>query len=611
MNFLPTTRDRQYFLLIPAIALVASLPLLLHGCSCGHDFDFHLLNWIEAATQMSRGGLHPHWAYTPAFNAGEPRFVFYPPVSWYLGALLGMLLAYVPGVSEVAAWTNAPILFTWIALAGSGLALYRLAREFVAPNAALIAAAFYVANPYMMFTAYERTAYAELLAAAWMPLLLLGVLRARITLPGIAVPLALLWLTNAPAAVMGSYTLAFLAAMRVVSTLLSESRLQNSAGLESKEVAASRFALTTAAGTMLGLALGAFYILPAAYERRFAQIALVILPGLRIQDNFLFEHTTGPDAAAHDVVLHTASMVAVLMLAIAASLLAASFLRRKIASSRADLVPMRSLAALAAGIAFMLTPWSLPLWSHVPQAAFLQFPWRLLAVLAVTISLALAGLLSDLLNGLRLSSWANALLALALTAALTFPAYGVFAQHCFIEDQPATRLALFHSSTGTDATDEYTPLHADNVALLAGAPPYWLADSAQASATTMATPGAAPARFTVTAPQPEVLILNLRDYPSWRIAVNGAVSSRRMQRRDGLIALPVPSGTFTIDIRYRETLDQAIGDAITLLALAILLFVLFPRLRPQLARSRPGATGELAGDDGRATRGTNVDVSAE
>jgi len=38
-----------------------------------------------------------------------------------------------------------------------------------------------MANPYMLFTAYERTAYAELLAAAWIPLLLLAVLRERVT----------------------------------------------------------------------------------------------------------------------------------------------------------------------------------------------------------------------------------------------------------------------------------------------------------------------------------------------------------------------------------------------------------------------------------------------
>jgi uncharacterized membrane protein len=200
--------DRRHRFVIPLAAFVAVIPLIHYGSSCGHDFNFHLLNWMEAASQFSHGNLHPHWAFTPAFNAGEPRFVFYPPISWVLGAVLSLLLAHLPGIAEATAWNAAPILFTWIALTASGLTLCRLARLYAMPNAALLAATLYLANPYMLFTAYERTAYAELLAAAWIPLLFHAILRDRITIPRIALPVALLWLTNAPAAVMGCYTLA-------------------------------------------------------------------------------------------------------------------------------------------------------------------------------------------------------------------------------------------------------------------------------------------------------------------------------------------------------------------------------------------------------------------
>ena len=45
-------RDRLPYILLPLAALIAVLPLILHGCSCGHDFDFHILNWLEAARQF-------------------------------------------------------------------------------------------------------------------------------------------------------------------------------------------------------------------------------------------------------------------------------------------------------------------------------------------------------------------------------------------------------------------------------------------------------------------------------------------------------------------------------------------------------------------------------
>src|SRR5215470_2938428 len=107
-------RDRRPYIILPLAALIAVLPLILRGCSCGHDFDFHVINWLEAARQLTHGTLQPHWAFTPAWNAGEPRFVFYPPLSWIIGALLGLLMP----------WTWTPIAYTWLALTAAGLGLF-------------------------------------------------------------------------------------------------------------------------------------------------------------------------------------------------------------------------------------------------------------------------------------------------------------------------------------------------------------------------------------------------------------------------------------------------------------------------------------------------------
>ena len=576
---------RRSLLLIPLAAFVAILPLLVHGSSCGHDFDFHLLSWLEATSQFSHGNLHPHWAYTPAFDAGEPRFVFYPPLSWGLGALLGLLLTHLPGVSPSAGWSAAPICFTWITLTISGFTFHRLARAFTGNNAALLAAIVYLANPYMLFTAYERSADGELLAAAWIPLLFLAILRDKITIPGIALPVAFLWLTNVPAAVMGSYTLSLLAAVRLAAELRASRRRP-----------ALQLALRSAAGTALGLALAAFYIVPAAYERRFIQIARVNISGMRIEDNFLFGHTgTSVDAQLHDEVLHTASLIAVSLLIATAVALAAIFLRRKQQSRLRARLPVLPLAVLTAGIAVLLTPVSTPLWSHAPEAAFLQFPWRLTAVAATAFALAFAASVdngesrdaaSTPLAWLERLPFAIPICAIALAAALILPAYHVFHQPCDAEDTAAARCALFQSRAGTDPTDEYTPTEADNDALKLNDPPFWLAPGQNDTAPGIvpvsqptdsdapepkSNASLVPMHFTVTAPVPEDLILNLRDYPAWRIYLNGALDSAREQRDDGLIAFPVPTGVSTIDIRYARTPDQTLGDATSLLALLVLL----------------------------------------
>jgi hypothetical protein len=176
---------------------------------------------------------------------------------------------------------------------------------------------------------------------------------------------------------------------------------------------------------------------------------------------------------------------------------------------------------------------------------------------------------------------APAAAALALAAAFTLPAYSFFRQPCDPADTAPGRLALFDANAGADSTDEYTPIAADNDALRPSNPPYWLADLPTASAPTGTQPGRAPAptRLSIIAPHAQDLILNLRDYPAWRITLNGAPTTSSIQRPDGLIAIPIPAGHSTIDIRYAHTFDQTLGDAITLLALAAFLFPLCRKTR--------------------------------
>jgi hypothetical protein len=554
-------RDRIPYILLPIAALIAVLPLILHGCSCGHDFDFHILNWLEAARQFTHGNLHPHWAYTPAYNAGEPRFVFYPPLSWTIGAILGLALP----------WTWTPIVYTWLALTASGLALHRLVRDFTTPTAALLAATFYVVNPYMLFTAYERTAYAELLAAAWIPLLLHAILRKQITIPRIAIPIALLWLTNAPAAVMSCYALALLTLTRIITA----EKYPQPATPETPSQTPLTLAVTSATGAILGLGLAAFYIIPAAYERRYVQIAMAVLPGLRIQDNFLFHHTGD---LLHDQVLQTASTIALILIILTTAALAISNITKKArvphpSQSHREGWDVKTstnpLTILTIAITLLLTPLTAFIWSHAPELAFLQFPWRLLAILAAVMSLAAA----IALRPLKLKPIPTAAITIAIVAALTYPAYAIFHQPCDDEDTVQARQALFHSNQGTDPTDEYTPTTADNDSLAHTNPAYWLSPNPEAKAPTNTNPAPAPTHLTLNSPIPQSLILNLRDYPTWRITLNQTLITTREQRDDGLIAIPVSAGSSSISITYSQPFDQTIGYIITVISLLFLLLV--------------------------------------
>ena len=546
---------RRPHILIPLAALLATLPLILHGCSCGHDFDFHLQSWLDAAQQMRHGTIFPRWAFSPAWGAGEPRFLFYPPLSWMIGALLTLVFPV----------SVAPVLFTFIALCGAGFAMYRLAREFVGENAALMAAVLYLANPYMLFNAFERTAYAELLAATWIPLLFLGVLKKRSGVVGIAVPLALLWLTNAPAAVMGTYAFVLLAAIRVVMAW----RERNDSPM--------RLAGTSVAGFALGLALPAFYLIPAAYERRYVQIAMAIIPNMRVQDNFLFGHTAD---APHNAVLHTASLLAVSLLGVTFAAALALALRRGPALRFV-------LLGITLLIAFLLVPVSTPVWLHLPELAFLQFPWRMLTVLSAVLGLTVALLLAR-----RFERRGHVLgVSLACPVVLSLLCIHLYRQRCEVGDLPASMAQAFRTHHGVGPTDEYAPVGADNDFLRADDPAYWLTSDPQAFAPgTVANPAAtdpnydsdnlptdrlsaeAPRHLLLQLQQASFLVLNLRDFADWRVTLNGSAVVARVQRDDGLMAFAVPSGASTVDIAWRYGWDQEVGFGVSGVALVLLGF---------------------------------------
>jgi len=551
-------RERRFLLILPIAALLAVLPLILRGDSCGHDFEFHVFNWMEVGSQWRQGVLLPHWEFTSAWNSGEPRFVFYPPISWVTGALLGMVLP----------WAAAPIVLIWLALTACGLSMYRLAREWAGEGVALIAACCYMTHPYMLYTSLERSAYAELIAAAWMPLVLLALLRPRLTVAGLAIPVALLWLSNDPGAVMGCYTVALLGTMRVVWIWASTKRLGVALGDAGR----------IAAGTLLGMALAAFSLLPAIVEQHWVQIRMIMVQGVRVEDNFLFDSSI---SAMHRAVVRTPSIAAVWLLALTAVFGAVALLvetRRKTHNSRKTVVI--ALLAVATVLGFLLTRASLPVWTYALELKYLQFPWRFNAVLGAIAASLLALALS------RVRLWFPLAVTLALGASLLLGVRGYkrYHQWCNRGNDVGSLADDFYHGAKFDDTDGYLPVGADHFAMGHDNPAAWIAanpnDPPEADAPRRYSVALRDRlHFAVSSANAAYIVLNLRDYPGWRISLNGVPVAGLPHRADGLIAVPIPRGSSQIDIEDRVTWDRVAGWPISALALGTLI-VLKRRDRP-------------------------------
>ncbi len=538
-------------LLIGCTALLAAGTLIVRANSCGHDFDFHLLSWMEVARAWHTGLAYPRWVQDANYGAGEPRLIFYPPASWLLGGLLG----------TISGWHAAPVLFVLLALLGAGASMYLLAREWASPPAATFAACFYVANPYAMFVVYERSALGELLAGAWLPLMVLFALRTRSSIAPLGLSVAALWLTNSPAAVVGSYMLAVLA----LGMWIAEGKPWP--------------ALRAAGGMALGLGLAAFYIVPAAFEQRWVQIDRAIIPGMRVEDSFLFARTAN---AFHDHVLWTASWIFIAELTVAS--IAAYLAWRRRAGGHVRIV----LTALLPVIVWLQLPVSDVIWKLTPHMKFLQFPWRWTLALSV-LTCALAGMAAKKPGG------RTAMLAGGLIAAMAIGGSLLFFQPCDDEDAVAAQLAGFRLGQGTQGTDEYTPVPADNssvqqhlplVRILGSAQddtadssqgdnPEWRAGGAGSIAARADTKrwNAEHWLVSVVTPESGYAVLRLMDYPSWRVTVDGKPALGRPMRDDGLMAVPVMAGSHAIEVQWTATRDVIAGRAISALALLALALV--------------------------------------
>src|SRR6266700_4442073 len=138
-------------LVIAVVAFCVVLPFVKFGIPSGHDFEFHFNSWIEVVEHWKQGVLYPHWGAMAHYGYGEARFIFYPPASWTLGAMLGAILP----------WKLVTGAYVWIALTLSGCSMFLLARRWLPRADAIFAAAVYAANPYHLVIVYWRSAFAE------------------------------------------------------------------------------------------------------------------------------------------------------------------------------------------------------------------------------------------------------------------------------------------------------------------------------------------------------------------------------------------------------------------------------------------------------------------
>ncbi|HEY52581.1 MAG TPA: hypothetical protein G4N94_03905 [Caldilineae bacterium] len=561
---------RSPLLLLLLLSAFAWVPLLAPGYFLrAHDAG-HSLFWLVEFDQAIRDGfLYPRWAPDHSLGYGYPLWIFYAPLAFYVAEFFHLL-----GFGIAAA-----IKITWaLAFMLSGVTMYRFARKLWGPGPGLIAGLLYVYAPYHLVNIYVRAALAEFVAFALFPWVLQSFWElleegGRRKLAIAALSFGLTLLTHSVTVIFFPPVLALMVLYWLILRWRRTGRLP------------WRTTLEALAAGLAGIGLAAIFLLPALTEGRYIAQEQWVANTYNFADQFLylfqlfsfdwgFGHAlAGPNDG---MPLQIGLWLALLGLA------ALPLLWHDRPSRKGELLGF--LLAGISGIALVLAI-SRPVWEAFSPLALLQFPFRLLTLAALFLSLVAAGVVAALSArgdgenpdagvGGRLTP---TLLVLALAI--------VLASHPFTRPEHTPVTARDQSPQAVIDFELEYPDMVGRTAFAAAAP----GDTPKVAAYLAGKPlplaritagegnvrslhhGAGSEQVQVAAQTPVTLQFYTYYYPGWRATVDGRETEIRPDDPYALITLDLPAGTHDVGIRLGNTPLRTLAAIISALTLGLLL----------------------------------------
>lgn len=338
-----------------------------------HDMHLHYDQMKSFHEGLKAGELYPRWEEDTNRGFGAPTTSYYPPAIYYLTSFF----YWVAGD-----WTRSLLLVHLVMMIASGAAIYLCARRAMSRSAATVAMISYIMLPYHLIDQYHRAALAELLGFVWMPLILLfadQLIRSRDEDEDTR-SRASRWLTGGAglAASVGAFVWShpptayqFFLAFGLAALVMAWMRR------DAKGLAITAFAC------ILGLALAAAYLYPAAVEQDFIRHEYVS-ESWPYHGSYVFVHDL-PYAQYHRGFFNMIDATWVFgTVAIALGAVALMALRRKDRSLGECVIAWTVVGAFAG---FMMTKLSYPLGRLIPKIDIGVFTWRMLSMTTLAAAL--------------------------------------------------------------------------------------------------------------------------------------------------------------------------------------------------------------------------------
>ena len=574
-----------YALLLALLSLLTLAPMMQPGYFWGaHDARHSVYFLFEFDRVFQDGIWYPRWFPDMTYGYGYPLFNIYGPLPFYVGELFHLVGAdFVTSVKLVFA-------LAWVL---SGLAMYGLVRRlFDSQPAAFVAGLAYVFMPYHLVDTYVRAAMEESVALVFLPLTLWAFYEC-IVAPR---PRAVLFVAFAYAALLFAHpgiALFFSPALGVWILVLLFSRWRETRKYgENTIFRLTRLGLPSLVGLLLGLGLTGIFLLPLALEYKFINVAQWTADYYNYAEHFvdffqLFSPAWGFGISVpgpHDGLSFQLGAVPLV--------LALFSLVAVVKNPRGVRPIVLFFIALTLAVAPLMFDFSLSVWKIFGLAGVAQFPWRLLAVTTLSLSV-LSGTILLESNDERPGGFPLPMVACSALIILGSYPYITDQNYVVAKEGPVGLQGLmrFESSanemTGiTSSTQEqpiWSPL-ADNI--MAGKKINSRVDYSAKPASlfiglTRDGLHTNSERIGFNAQEDNsAIIFNVQDYPGWRAYLLKSRSDEiirelpiQIDQPYGRIKVVVPKGEYWLLLRFEDTSPRVIGTIVSGISLLIALGV--------------------------------------
>lgn len=388
---------KKYYglILVLILSFWAIKPLFVQGFFPMHD-NTQVARVFEMGKMLANGAFPVRWVPDLGYGHGYPIFNFYAPLAYYFGGFLTLV-----GLDALAA--TKVIMAVGVIL--SGIFMYLLTRNFFGELGGIVSGLFYTYAPYHAVDIYVRGDVAEFWAYAFIPLAFLGFYKVYKNSQWGYVAVGALGF----AGVILSHNLT---AMMVTPFLLIACLLFIIFSKKEIRLHTAYYLLLTA---ILGLALSAFYWIPALAEMKYTNVLSQIGGGADFRDHFvclgqLWTSHWGFGGSTKSCIDGMSFMIGKLHILSALSIIPISiYLRFK--RKYFNNIYYLSIFGIAGFIItiFLMLNTSKFLWETIPFMSFFQYPWRFLIMVSFFSSI-LSGAIVFLVSQFKIKPYLTAFL---------------------------------------------------------------------------------------------------------------------------------------------------------------------------------------------------------